>query len=156
MAGQVLIVLVSILAQRGGVIWVRLINALLPNLVFCEGSLDVVILGLLLYFTRKNRRWLSVGYLFYCGLQLFSSLTGALEVGNWSWLWLRAYQWMMAGSLPLMLCYNGERGRGGGKFFYLFLILKQCLSILNAFLITLLHQAFTILHVHQMILVLVV
>ena len=115
-----LIVLVSILAQRGGVIWVRLINALLPNLVFCEGSLDVVILGLLLYFTRKNRRWLSVGYLFYCGLQLFSSLTGALEVGNWSWLWLRAYQWMMAGSLPLMLCYNGERGRGGGKFFYLF------------------------------------
>ena len=32
-AGQVLIVLVSILAQRGGVIWVRLINALLPNLV---------------------------------------------------------------------------------------------------------------------------
>lgn len=68
MAGQVLIVLVSILAQRGGVIWVRLINALLPNLVFCEGSLDVVILGLLLYFTRKNRRWLSVGYLFYCGL----------------------------------------------------------------------------------------
>lgn len=119
-AGQVLIVLVSILAQRGGVIWVRLINALLPNLVFCEGSLDVVILGLLLYFTRKNRRWLSVGYLFYCGLQLFSSLTVALEVGNWSWLWLRAYQWMMVGSLPLMLCYNGERGRGGGKFFYLF------------------------------------
>lgn len=27
---------------------------------------------------------------------------------------------MMVGSLPLMLCYNGERGRGGGKIFYLF------------------------------------
>ncbi len=30
------------------------------------------------------------------------------------------YQWMMIGSLPLMLCYNGKRGKGGGRFFYLF------------------------------------
>ena len=30
------------------------------------------------------------------------------------------YQWMMIGSLPLMLLYNGRKGKGNGKFFYFF------------------------------------
>ena len=74
----------------------------------------------LLYFLRKDRRWLSAGYGLYCFVQFFSSLGNALELGDLSYLFLRSYQWMMIASLPLMLLYNGRRGRGGGKIFYWF------------------------------------
>lgn len=117
---QVLLIAASLILRRAGMVWVRLFNALLPNLLFCEGSFTVVILGLLLYFLRKDRRWLSAGYGLYCFVQFFSSLGNALELGDLSYLFLRSYQWMMIASLPLMLLYNGRRGRGGGKIFYWF------------------------------------
>ena len=98
----------------------KLINGFLPNIAFCEGKLDVVVLGLLLYFLRKSPKKLAVGYSLYCAMQLCAALMMAVSLGDISFLFLHMYQWMMIGSLPVMLCYNGQRGKGGGRFFYLF------------------------------------
>ncbi|SDB12929.1 TraX protein [Pseudobutyrivibrio sp. YE44] len=39
---------------------------------------------------------------------------------NMNTLFFEAYEWMSIFSIILMLCYNGERGKGNAKFFYWF------------------------------------
>ena len=97
-----------------------LLNGFFPNLAFCEGKLDVVVLGLLLYFLRKSPKRMSVGYCLYCAMQLGVSMMMAVSLHDFGFLFFRMYQWMMIGSLPVMLYYNGKRGKGGGRFFYWF------------------------------------
>ena len=80
----------------------------------------MVVLGLLLYFLRKNPKRMSVGYCLYCAMQLGVSMMMAVSLHDPGFLFFRMYQWMMIGSLPVMLCYNGQRGKGGGRFFYWF------------------------------------
>ena len=119
-AVQTLSGLACAFAEQWGKPWVRLINGLVPNLVYCEGSIEVVILGLIFFYLGKSRRKLCLGYGIYCAAQFLSSVIMAMEYGRMSYLVLYFYQWMMIGSLPLMLCYNGQRGRQNGRVFYLF------------------------------------
>lgn len=100
--------------------WAKLLAGLLPNTSYCEGGLDVVILGLILYFTRKDPKKLCLGYGLYSAAQLIFAVSRAMTYGELGMIFRYFYQWMMIGSLPLMLCYNGKRGKGGGRFFYLF------------------------------------
>lgn len=119
-AVQVISILACAFAEKGGRQWARLINALLPNLAYCEGSIEVVILGLILYYLGREPKKLCLGYGIYCAAQLLSSVMRAAEYGQMSYVLLYFYQWMMIGSLPLMLSYNGQRGRYNGRVFYLF------------------------------------
>ena len=119
-AVQVISILACAFAEKGGRQWTRLINALLPNLAYCEGSIEVVILGLILYYLGREAGKLCLGYGIYCVAQLLSSVMRAVEYGQMSYVVLYFYQWMMIGSLPLMLCYNGQRGKYNGRVFYLF------------------------------------
>ena len=119
-AVQTLSGLACAFAEQWGKPWVRLINGLVPNLVYCEGSIEVVILGLIFFYLGKSHRKLCLGYGIYCAAQFLSSVIMAAEYGRMSYVVLYFYQWMMIGSLPLMLCYNGQRGRQNGRVFYLF------------------------------------
>ena len=45
----------------------------------------------------------------------------AQGVTDWyQFLFHQAYQWMEIFALPLMLCYNGQKGRGYKYLFYIF------------------------------------
>lgn len=117
---QVTVILLSNAVQPLDRYLPGLLNGFFPNLAFCEGKLDVVVLGLLLYFLRKSPKRMSVGYCLYCAMQLGVSMMMAVSLHDFGFLFFRMYQWMMIGSLPVILCYNGKRGKGGGRFFYWF------------------------------------
>ncbi len=51
---QVAVILLSNAVQPLDRYLPGLLNGFFPNLAFCEGKLDVVVLGLLLYFLRKK------------------------------------------------------------------------------------------------------
>lgn len=96
---------------------------LVPNLLTCEGSYFVVIMGLVLYFCKESRKKLCWGYGIYClayfGL-LLPALFAGLDMPWWRYLFVEAIQWMQIFALPLMLCYNGQRGRNLKYLFYIF------------------------------------
>lgn len=92
-----------------------LITAILPNVLFCEGSYVFVVFGVLMYFNRHTKARLSVIYVIF-------SLTFLLSADGFSVqnLIYNNYQWMMIALLPLMLIYNGKKGKGLKYLFYVF------------------------------------
>lgn len=87
-------------------------------------TLPVLLTGILLYLTRKNRKiqiaamvilnfaWYFV--LVYLQVRTFPDFT-------FSQMFTMYYEWLGAiFAAPLLLCYNGKRGAGYGKFFYAF------------------------------------
>jgi len=79
-------------------------------------------LGLALYFLRDRREALAAVYLVFCVYQFSAeALYGVFPV-----------QWMMVLALPLMLRYNGEKGRGWKWFFYFYYPAHTCLLFLLA------------------------
>ena len=88
-----------------------------------DAGIGTILTGILLYGFRKNRRvqtGVFVGftvlyYLFY-PLLVFSRSPEF----HWTMMFTTVYEWYGALAAVLMLCYNGERGRGPKRFFYLF------------------------------------
>jgi len=86
------------------------LTGIIPNLALNEYGLDFVILGVLMYFLQERRDVFTVMYLLFSIAQFSAeALYGELPI-----------QWLMVLSLPLMLRYNGERGKSWKYFFYLF------------------------------------
>lgn len=83
------------------------LTGLAPNLAVNEFGFAFIALGAAMYFLREDRGRLCAVYLLFC-LWQFSAAD------------LEGPQWMMVLALPLMLQYNGRRGRGWKWFFYLF------------------------------------
>ncbi len=98
------------------------LTGLVPNLAVNEFGFEFVALGLALYFLRDRREALTAVYLIFCVYQFSAeSLYGYFPV-----------QWMMVLALPLMLRYNGEKGRGWKWFFYMYYPAHTCLLFLLA------------------------
>ena len=93
-----------------------LISAVFPSLLFCEGSVLWVALGVAIYFSRKSKLWLSIVF------TLFSvfTLVSMPDSFTYETMFITSPQWMMIGALPLMLFYNGQKGRGYKWLFYIF------------------------------------
>ena len=88
-----------------------------------DAGIGTILTGILLYGFRKNRRvqagvfaGFTVLYYFLYPLLVFSRSPEF----HWSMMFTTAYEWYGALAALLMLCYNGERGRGPKTFFYLF------------------------------------
>lgn len=98
---------------------------LLPVLnISGDVTLPVLLSGIVLYVTRKHRKiqaaaLLAVSFLWYF-VFVYLSVRG-LPGFEFSQMFTRYYEWIGAVfAVPLLLCYNGERGAGYGRFFYVF------------------------------------
>lgn len=89
-----------------------ILTGIIPNLALNEYGLEFVILGVAMYFLRDRKDLFAAMYLLFCAGQF------AYETvwGDWGF----PIQFAMVLSLPLMLRYNGEKGRGTKWFFYIF------------------------------------
>lgn len=115
--------LYGILANNTYQLSLTLVSGVLPNILTCEGSYITVLMGIVLYFCKGSRKKLAIGYSLYClaTLALMVNMGVAQGVTDWyQFLFHQAYQWMEIFSLPLMLCYNGQKGRGYKYLFYIF------------------------------------
>lgn len=88
-----------------------------------DASIGTILTGILLYGFRKNRRvqtgvfaGFTVLYYFLYPLVIFSRSPEF----HWTMMFTTVYEWYGALAAVLMLCYNGERGRGPKRFFYVF------------------------------------
>lgn len=99
------------------------LTGVVPNLAVNEFGFEFVALGLVFYFLRDRRELLAPVYLIFCLYQFSAeALYGWVPV-----------QWMMAFVLPLMLRYNGERGRSWKGLFYLYYPAHTSLLFLLAY-----------------------
>jgi hypothetical protein len=79
----------------------------IPNIIFIEGGIGTVLMGLLFYIFRKWRR-AQIAVL--AALSVLAFITGK-DASN---------QWMMIFAALPMALYNGKKGRGMKYFFYIF------------------------------------
>lgn len=88
-----------------------------------DGGIIFLVQGVLFYALRGRRGWQMASYA-VVSLAVYFGLLGyqfVIQQGQpFSILFTTAYQWMEVFSIPLMLLYNGQRGRGYQKLFYLF------------------------------------
>ncbi len=79
--------------------------------------------GILLYVFRKHRK-IQVcafsGFTFLYYFVYLSRMLSTLPGFTWSQMFTQYYEWYGAIAGLLMLCYNGKRGAGHQKFFYIF------------------------------------
>lgn len=88
-----------------------------------DAGIGTILMGILLYGFRKNRRaqagvfaGFTVLYDFLYPLLVFSRSPEF----HWTMMFTAYYEWYGALAAVLMLCYNGERGQGPKRFFYVF------------------------------------
>lgn len=95
------------------------LNNVIPRISITEGGIVFVLIGIIMYEFRDNRRK-------QLGIYSFLSL---LFVG---------YQRLMIFAIPLLFLYNGEKGRGMKYLFYVFYPLHiYLLYILSTYILTL-------------------
>lgn len=87
-----------------------------------DGGVIFILQGILLYALRSRRGWQMAAYAAvslaaYVGLVGYQLTAQGLPL---SALLTEVYQWMEIFAIPLMLCYNGQRGWGYQKLFYVF------------------------------------
>ena len=88
-----------------------------PSLLFCEGGIILVVLGVGLYLCSQDKKKIGIFYLVLSILVLAMGYNP--EVGVES-MFLHNIQWCMVFALPFMLLYNKQKGRGMKYFFYAF------------------------------------
>lgn len=88
-----------------------------------DASLPVILAGLLLYLFRGNRKVQAgafAGFTLLYFLGYVGWAASRLPDFHWAQMFTTYYEWYGALAAILMLCYNGKRGRGPKRFFYLF------------------------------------
>ena len=91
------------------------LTGIIPNLAINEFGFVFIALGAAFYFLRERREALGAVYLIFCVYQFSAEA-----------LYGYAVQWVMVFVLPLILRYNGERGRSWKWFFYIFYPAHTC------------------------------
>lgn len=92
-------------ASQGVLQALAFVSLMLPSLISVEGGPLYVLLGLLFYIFRENRRAQVLLVLAFAALACF--LSGGA-------------QWTIALAAISMLLYNGQKGKGCKNFFYIF------------------------------------
>jgi hypothetical protein len=102
-------------SQNISLITLKIIMIFLPNPILVEGGIVFVILGVILYLFRDNRK---VQVITFIVVSLLSLILGSGF--NLNAVFVKDYQWMMIFASIFMLLYNGEKGNGNKQFFYIF------------------------------------
>src|SRR5690554_3325828 len=86
-------------------------GSIFGNILFTEGGILFILLGVLFYLTRNNGLKLTI---FYGGISIlvyFLAVRYSSEYGAAMYLVpFGNYQWIMIGALPFMLLYNHKKG----------------------------------------------
>ena len=90
-----------------------IVMLMIPNLFTVEGGIFMVLLGLIFYIFRTNRK---IQFLVLIILSFLAFYTNRIGV-----------QWMMVFAIIPLYFYNGEKGRGDKNFFYIFYIVASLL-----------------------------
>lgn len=83
-----------------------IVMLMIPNLFTVEGGIFMVLLGLIFYIFRTNRKIQFLVLIILSFLAFYTNRTGV--------------QWMMVFAIIPIYFYNGEKGRGDKNFFYIF------------------------------------
>lgn len=86
---------------------------LVPTPFFVEGGVAFLFFGVMLYVLRNKKMWFCLFFLAYSFIMVPFD-------GGYTAMFYQDYQWLMVLSLPLILLYNGERGRKNQGLFYFF------------------------------------
>lgn len=123
---QLLLVLLPRVSQGSVYALLRFV----PSVLWCEGGVLWVALGVWMFLTVGDKTKFSIMYLMYCLLVFYN--TFMMYNANLMFLTTSWNQWLMVLALPLMLLYNGKKGPGAKWLFYVFYPLHIWLLFLLA------------------------
>ena len=142
----------AVLYELAGVpyAFLNLASAAVGSALTCEGAFMYVLMGVAFYYTKEDKKKLSIAYLAICLIFFVNSafglwgrifmllgsdiLVAIMEILTGLVLWGASFrplfdvshmlnndfQWMMIAALPLLLCCNGKKDRCFKYFYYIF------------------------------------
>ena len=142
----------AVLYELAGVpyAFLNLASAAVGSALTCEGAFMYVLMGMAFYYTKEDKKKLSIAYLAICLIFFVNSAFGLwgrifmllgsdimvaiMEILTGLVLWGASFrplfdvshmlnndfQWMMIAALPLLLCCNGKKDRSFKYFYYIF------------------------------------
>ena len=142
----------AVLYELAGVpyAFLNLASAAVGSALTCEGAFMYVLMGVAFYYTKEDKKKLSIAYLAICLIFFVNSafglwgrifmllgsdiLVAIMEILTGLVLWGASFrplfdvshmlnndfQWMMIAALPLLLCCNGTKDRSFKYFYYIF------------------------------------
>ncbi len=104
----------ALLLESANPVGFYIFKAFLPTVVTTEGGVIFVSIGIAFYMLRNRPAMRNT---FYAVLAIMFAVDDPLTLQS---LLFENYQWMMVFTIPLFNSYNGQRGRGLKRLFYLF------------------------------------
>lgn len=97
-------------------------GSLFGNMMFTEGGPLFVMLGVLFYVMRNNKKAFIICFSGFTILCYFLVRRYGYHMGGFFSYFVpfADYQWLMIAALPFILLYNGKKGLGLKYFFYIF------------------------------------
>lgn len=89
----------------------------IPNPLLVEGGMLWIALGIGFYLCKGSKKKTGIFYTIFCLIVFLLSTGMDFSFEN---LFLINVQWLMILSLPILMLYNGQKGKGLRSFFYLY------------------------------------
>lgn len=91
------------------------VTTLVPTPFLVEGGVIWILLGVGFYYCLNSKKALTIFYTIISGFFFVTAVQGGFTIEN---LFILNNQWFMIFTLPLLLCYNNEKGRSMKYLFY--------------------------------------